>query len=93
MDNHGYDEGLAELMYKFVEYKNTLPHDHPDVMKLVAKYQRFMNKNYYDNSLTDELFEALGRMYAGDDFAPKIDVFEKGTADYMSRAIAVYCSK
>lgn len=93
MNNHGYDDGLAELMYKFAEYKDTLPPDHPDVMKLVAKYQRYMNKHYYDNSLTDELLEALGRMYAGDDFAPKIDVFGKGTAEYMSRAIAVYCSK
>lgn len=93
MDNHGYDDGLAELIYKFAEYKDTKPCDHSDTMKLVAKYQRFMNKNYYDNGLTDELFEAIGKMYAGDDFAPKIDVFGKGTAEYMSKAILVYCSK
>lgn len=90
-DNHGYDDGLAELIYLFAEYKDTKLFDSPETMKLVAKYQRYMNKNYYE--CNDELLECLGRMYAGDDFAPKIDVFGKGTAEYMSKAILAYCAK
>ncbi len=90
-DNHGFDEGLAELVYKFAEYKDSLPYDSPEAMKLVAKWQRFMTKNYYE--CNDELLECLGKMYAGDDFAPKIDVFGKGTAEYMSKAILEYCSR
>lgn len=90
-DNHGFDDALAELVYKFAEYKDTIPHDHPDAMKLVAKWQRFMTKNYYE--CTDELLECLGKMYAGEDYAPKIDVFGKGTAKYMSLAILAYVAK
>ncbi len=91
MNNHGYDEKLAEIVSKFAEYKDTLPPSSPAAMKLVMKWQQYLSKNHYE--VTDELLEALGRMYAENDFAPKIDVFGKGTALYMSRAIAEYCKK
>ncbi len=91
MDNHGYDDRLAAIIGRFAEYKDTLPADHPDVMKLVMKWQSYMTRNHYE--CNDEMLAALGRMYAGDDFAEKIDVFGKGTAEYMSRAIEAYCGK
>ena len=49
-----------------------------------------MNDNYYE--CNDELLECLGKMYGGDEFRDKIDVFGKGTAEYMSEAILDYCN-
>ncbi len=89
-DNHGFDDGLADIVYEFVDYKNLgVSTDSLEVKALVKKWQKFMTANYYE--CTDELLEALGSMYAGDDFREKIDVFGEGTALYMSLAIQAYC--
>lgn len=89
-DNHGFDDGLAEIVYLFIDFKNSqTPPDAPEVKALVKRWQKFMTANYYE--CTDELLEALGAMYAGDEFRGKIDVFGEGTALYMSRAILAYC--
>ena len=88
-DTHGFDEKLAEIVYTFNEYKDKYPPNHPKTFELVKRWQKFMTENYYD--CTDELLECLGGMYGGEDFAPKIDVFGKGTAAYMSEAILAYC--
>ncbi|MBE6700674.1 MAG: hypothetical protein E7582_02150 [Ruminococcaceae bacterium] len=88
-DNHGFDDALADIVYTFAEYKDKYPPNHPDTLKLVRIWQKYMTENHYE--CTDELLECLGRMYRGDDFAPKIDVFGKGTAHYMSDAILEYC--
>ena len=91
-DNHGFDAGLAELVYQFVDYKNSgVLTNAPEVKVLVKKWQSFMTENYYE--CNDELLEAVGAMYAGDDFREKIDVFGEGTALYMSEAILAYCKK
>ena len=91
-DNHGFDDALAEIVYEFVDYKaaGTATYS-PEVKALVKRWQSFMTANYYE--CTDELLEALGAMYAGDDFKEKIDVFGEGTALYMSQAILAYCKE
>lgn len=89
-DNHGFDEKLANIIYGFVEFKNSgIPVSKYEVKALVKKWQNYLTENCYE--CTDELLEALGAMYAGEDFRDKIDVFGKGTASYMSLAIAEYC--
>ena len=91
-DNHGFDDGLAKIVYEFVDYKDAgVLAASPEVKALVKRWQSFMSTNYYE--CTDELLEALGAMYAGDDFREKIDVFGEGTALYMSEAIRAYCKK
>lgn len=91
-DNHGFDDGLAKIVYEFVDYKDAgVSTDSPEVNALVKRWQIFMTANYYE--CTDELLEALGAMYAGDDFREKIDVFGEGTALYMSKSILSYCKK
>lgn len=88
-NNFGFDEKLAEMVYKFVDLKNDgFSPDSSKAKALVLEWQRFMTENYYE--CTDELLEALGSMYAGEDFREKIDVFGKGTARYMSDAIFAY---
>ncbi len=89
-NNHGFDEKLAEMVYKFVDLKDAgVSPDSDEAKALVGEWQRFMTVNYYE--CNDELLEALGGMYAGDDFKGKIDVFGEGTSLYMSRAIFAYC--
>ena len=91
-DAHGFDRGLADIVYEFVDFKDAgVIVDSPEVKALVKRWQSFMSANYYE--CTDELLEALGAMYAGDDFREKIDVFGKGTAFYMSLAIQAYCKE
>lgn len=91
-DNHGFDDGLAKIVYEFVDYKDAgVSADSPEVKALVKRWQSFMTANYYE--CNDELLEALGAMYRGDDFRGKIDVFGEGTALYMSQAILHYCKK
>lgn len=89
-DNHGFDEKLADIIYAFVDFKDKgIPVKNDEVKTLVKKWQRYLTENCYE--CTDELLEALGAMYAGEDFRDKIDVFGKGTAFYMSLAINEYC--
>ena len=91
-DNHGFDKGLAEMVYEFVDFKTRgVEVDSAEANELVKRWQKFMTENYYE--CTDELLEALGAMYAGDDFKGKIDVFGEGTALYMSRMILAYCKR
>ena len=91
-DNHGFDDGLAEIVYKFSDYNLLgISPSSEEVSMLVKRWQKYLNDNCYE--CNDELLQALGAMYSGDDFREKIDVFGKGTALYMSRAIAEYFKK
>ncbi len=88
-ETYGFDEKLAEMVYKFVDLKTAgVSPDSDEARSLVGEWQSFMTANYYE--CTDELLGALGAMYGGDDFKGKIDVFGEGTALYMSRAVFHY---
>ena len=89
-NTYGYDSKLADIIYEFVDFKDKgVSPDSDEAKNVVKKWQNYMTQNHYE--CTDELLEALGAMYAGDDFKDKIDVFSKGTALYMSKAISAYC--
>ena len=53
------------------------------------------NLKVVDGKFTPEILEGLGQMYTADErFTESIDAAGgKGTADFVSRAIAVYCKK
>ena len=59
----------------------------------VEALRRFISENFYN--CTPEILEGLGQMYTADErFTESIDAAGgKGTADFVSRAIAVYCKK
>jgi len=66
--------------------------DSVKVQQLVQKWQSYITANFYE--CTDEILSGLGKMYIADTrFTENIDKNGNGTADFMSRAIAIYCKK
>ena len=57
----------------------------------VKRLQDFITENYYH--CTNEILSGLGKMYAGGgEFTENIDrAGGPGTADYVNRAIEIYC--
>ena len=68
-----------------------LPADATEVQAAVAGIQAFITANYY--TCTKQIFAGLGQMYIADDrFRQNIDkVGGEGTAEFVSRAIEIYC--
>ena len=67
--------------------------DSAEVKAMVEKLQSFITEHYYHCS--DEILLSLGQMYAGDgEFRQNIDkAGGEVTAEFVSRAIAVYCER
>ncbi|MDL2289644.1 MerR family transcriptional regulator [Clostridia bacterium OttesenSCG-928-F22] len=83
-------EGMNEMLKAFAEIR-TLKPEAQEAQNLVADYQFYITQNFYE--CTDEILEGLGRMYVADErFTKTIDRFGKGTAEFMSKAIAFFCS-
>ena len=70
-----------------------LPADSAEVKAMVEKLRSFITEHYYNCS--DDILFSLGQMYAADgEFRENIDkAGGGGTADFVSRAIAVYCGR
>jgi len=87
--------GAEKLMACFAEL-GKLQHLSPEdaaVQQQVAALQQHISANYY--TCTTEIFRQLGQMYTADErFRENIDQYGgTGTAEFASRAIAVYCDK
>lgn len=68
------------------------PADSTEVQALVKRWQEFITKSFY--KCTNEILAGLGQMYSGDGrFTENIDKNGEGTAEFMSKAIAIYCNK
>lgn len=80
------------LIFKdFSNIKNLNPSD-TKVQNLVAKWQNHITKYYY--KCTNEILKCLGQMYINDErFKENIDKNGEGTAEFMSKAIKIYCSR
>lgn len=88
-------EVLAQMMGLFVEFgtmKEGAP-DAPETQAQVKKLQEFICENFYQCS--NEMLAGLGQMYgAGGDFTANInEAAGDGTAEYVARAIEVYCAR
>ena len=83
-------EGFMELFAEFSMMMNDSP-DSERVQLQVKKMQDYITENFY--TCTDTILASLGRMYAGGgDMTENIDrSCGNGTADFVSRAIEVYC--
>jgi DNA-binding transcriptional MerR regulator len=65
----------------------------PEAQDLVKKIQGFITENMY--TCTTRILRGLGKMYSGGgDFTQNIDEYGgAGTADFVDRAIQIYCDK
>jgi hypothetical protein len=63
-----------------------------EAQALVLKLQKHITDNYY--TCTDEILCGLGQMYVADErFEKNIDKYGDGTAEFVSKAIAIYCKR
>jgi Predicted transcriptional regulators len=80
-----------QIMKEFAKQVGKDPAEE-EVQKLVSEWKAFITEAYYN--CTDEILAGLGQMYLADQrFKDNIDKFGAGTAELMSKAIAVYCEK
>ncbi|HEX3040091.1 MAG TPA: MerR family transcriptional regulator [Caproiciproducens sp.] len=83
-------EGDA-ILKAFAQSRNK-PADSAEVQALVKQWQDYITARFY--SCTDEILAGLGQMYTGDErFKKNIDRNGSGTAEFMAKAIAVYCNR
>lgn len=84
------NSGMTELFCGFGRLRDTSPGDDA-AQRQVKKLQDYITEHFY--TCTKEILYGLGEMYIGDArFAENIDnVGGTGTAEFASRAIAVYC--
>ena len=82
------NDGLMAIFAEFAACKTSgASADSAEAQALVAKLQEHITKNYY--TCTDEILAGLGEMYVADErFRKNIDKNGKGTAEFVSRAIA-----
>jgi hypothetical protein len=74
---------FAELMQSGAEPCSS------EAQALVKKLQDYITENYY--TCTDEILAGFGQMYVADErFKNNIDKYAAGTAEYASKAIAIY---
>ena len=84
--------GLMELLAQFGTLKDHAP-ESAEVQEQVGKLRDYITAHYY--RCTDEILAGLGQMYTADEaFRENIDhAGGKGTAEFVSRAIACYCRR
>ena len=85
--------GLMAIFAEFAVCKQSGTEvDSNEAQALVAKLQTHITANYY--TCTDEVLAGLGKMYVADvRFKKNIDKYGEGTAEFASKAIAVFCQE
>ena len=85
------NDGLMAIFAEFAAFKESgASADSAEAQALVAKLQTHITANYY--TCTDEILAGLGKMYVADErFKKNIDKYGEGTAEFASKAIAVFC--
>lgn len=83
---------IMQLFVEFGEMKELDPASE-EPQSQVKKLQEFINENFYH--CTNEILYSLGKMYSGGgEFTENIDaVGGKGTAEFTTEAIRIYCGK
>jgi hypothetical protein len=87
------NEGLMNIFAEFAALKNSgVEASSAEAQALVLKLQKHITDNYY--TCTDEILCGLGQMYVADErFKKNIDKYGDGTAEFVSKAIAIYCKR
>lgn len=86
-------EGMDRIFAEFASCMNAGKEaDSEQAQALVFELQGYITDNFY--TCTKQILSGLGQMYVMDErFKQNIDRNGQGTADFASRAIAVYCRK
>ena len=65
----------------------------PEVQNLVKRIQEYITENMY--TCSNKILSGLGKMYSGGgDFTQNIDEYGgEGTAEFVDKAIHIYCKK
>lgn len=87
------NDGLMAIFAEFAVCKASgASADFAEAQALVAKIQSHITENYY--TCTDKILAGLGKMYIADErFKKNIDKYGEGTAEFASKAIAVFCQE
>ena len=87
------NDGLMTVFTKFAAcMKDGHTADSTEAQTLVKELQNYITENYY--TCTDEILAGLGQMYVADErFKKNIDQYGEGTAEFASRAVAVFFQK
>ena len=87
------NDGLMAIFAEFaVCKKNGAEADSDEAQAIVAKLQAHITANYY--TCTDAILADLGKMYVADErFKKNIDKYVEGTAEFASKATAVFCQE
>jgi len=85
------NDGLMAVFAKFAEcMQNGYTADSDDAQALVKELQNYITENYY--TCTKDILAGLGQMYVADErFKTNIDKNGDSTAEFVSRAIEIYC--
>ena len=87
------NDGMMVIFAEFAVCKQSdADADSNEAQALVAKLQTHITENYY--TCTDEILAGLGKMYVADErFKKNIDKYGDGTAEFASKAIAIFCQE
>ena len=87
------NDGMMAIFAEFAACKASgAGADSTEAQALVAKLQAHITANYY--TCTDEILAGLGKMYIADErFKKNIDKYGEGTAEFVSKAIAIFCQE
>ncbi len=87
------NDGMMAIFAEFGACKDSgMSADSAEAQALVTKLQVHITANYY--TCTDEILAGLGEMYVADErFKRNIDKYGEGTAEFASKAIAVFCQE
>jgi DNA-binding transcriptional MerR regulator len=79
-----------EIYTKLATLMDKSPED-SEVQKVVAAWRQHITDNFYNCTL--EIFRGLGELYVQDErFTANIDKHGVGLADFLSKAIRIYCA-
>ncbi|MFZ2537871.1 MAG: MerR family transcriptional regulator [Oscillospiraceae bacterium] len=80
-----------DILKAFASNMDRAP-DSPEVQTLVKQWQDFITVRFYN--CTKDILKCLGLMYIGDErFKKNIDKNGRGTAEFLAKAIEIYCAE
>ena len=87
------NDGLMAIFAEFTACKDSgASAASAEAQAIVVKLQAHITANYY--TCTNEILAGLGEMYVADErFKNNIDKYGKGTAEFASKAIAIFCQE
>ena len=85
------NDGLNAVLAQFAEcLQSGQAPDCDEAQSLVKNLQNYITENFY--TCTNEILKGLGQMYVADErFKENIDKHFEGTAQFISKAIEIYC--